>query len=285
MTSAVLFLGLSCGGPALPGLGKIKLEQLCNDPARCDAHGDATVSTLKGRKARPVFLAAKQGPESYLGKVAPDRRAESVLKTCGGDVVRDDWLESVKTVRTVELTSDGKKSLRAALRAHLAQELLDHPELLAGQSAGVDAVVDAATNGISLQRVSMVSQTYWLSDSAFERRVGQCGEEEYENIIYSLTLLQLSDLTRQELEAKLEAGLVQKLGTSPATALSDAPPDVEASGGELPEDESAASDSATAESPRSTPDRAAVLHERAFSAVQALASELRLIAAFGYDEK
>ena len=271
------------GGPTLPGLGTVKVEHLCADPSRCDARGDKAVATLQGGGATPIFLAEKQGPEHYLGKVAPERNARSVLKTCGGDVVRDDWFESGQTVRVVELTSDGKRSLREALKAHLAQELLAHPALLAGNEAKLESIVDGAATGASLQKVSMVSQTYWLSDAAFERRVAQCGEEEQENIVYSLTLLSLSELSRKELEAKLYAGLSAKLAyAGPAPEAAPAPAAVHD-----PEATPAAEaplEAAVAPLDPMVAHKLA-LQERAFATVRALANELRMIAAFGYDEK
>jgi hypothetical protein len=287
----VLFMG-SCGGggPTLHGLGKVELAQLCSDVSRCEARGDKAISTLNGRSARPIFLADKQGPSSYLGKVAPDRKAASVLKTCGGDVVRDDWLESGQTVRVLELTSDGKKSLRDAIKAHLGQELLAHPALLEGRESQLETIVEQASSGASLKRVSMVSQTYWLTDSAFEKRVGQCGEEEHENIIYSLTLLQLSEFSRKELESKIFDALAAKLSEpAPAaegSAVTGAASAVAEEAGSAPSD--GAPPEPLEPSPTPPPDprlaRRMALQERAFGAVRALASELRLIAALGYDE-
>jgi len=286
-------MGLSCGGgPTLPGLGKIELEQLCSDVGRCEARGDDAVSTLKGRKARPIFLAETQGPESYLGKVAPERKAESVLKTCGSDIGKSDWLESGPTLRVVELTSDGKKSLKEALKAHLARQLLERPALLEGQEANLESIVDSATGSAGLQKVSMVSQTYWLKDAAFEKRVAQCGEEESENIIYSLTLLQMSDLSRKELESKLYTGLGAKLLADAKSDSVPAPQEPsEAAPSEALDDASAPAaaqvSSAGGEAAAADPmvARRAALTELSFAAVRALANELRLIAAFGYDAK
>lgn len=293
-------MGLSCGGgPTLPGLGRVDVAALCGDAARCDARGDEAKSTLTGRKARPVFLAATQGPESYLGKVAPERNAASVLKTCGSDIVKSDWVESGPTLRVLELSSEGKKSLREALKTHLAAKLLAQPKLLATQKdASVEALVDAAASGASLQKVGMVSQTYWLTNAAFERRVAQCGEEDYENIIYSLTLLQMSELSHKELESRLYAGLAAKLGPAPALTSGQAEQEPVALDGESeeavvgsapaaePSDTMEGEPSDTMEAAPSDPAAAheALLRELAFGAVRALANELRIIAAFGYDE-
>jgi hypothetical protein len=277
---------LSCQRPtSLPSLGVVKPEQLCSDVKRCDVRGDEAVSTISGSKQPPIHLAEHQGPESYLGKVAPKRNGNSALKTCGGDVSHDDWLETGPAARTVELADQGKQQLRAALKTHLGQQLLEHPEALAGQTATIDAVVEGASQGLGLSRVGMLSQTYWLTDAAFERRVGQCGEEEYKNVIYSLTLLRLSDLTHKELEAKLLAGLLAKLpGPGSAEARSD--------GGELAREPDAVtaepaapalvSDGGVASDPRQA--HQALLRELAYGAVQSLASELRTIAALGFDE-
>lgn len=282
ISSIALFMGLHCGGPQLPGLGSIKVEQLCGrgDVKRCDARGDHAVSTIAGGKASPIYLAAKQGPASYLGKVAPERNARSVLKTCGAEVVRDDWLASEPTIRVVELESDGKKSLRESIKGHIAQELFARPALLTGHEAQVESIVEAVAQAASLQKVSMVSQTYWLTDSAFEKRVAQCGEEEYDDIVYSLTLLQLSELSRKELEAKVYGALLSKLGATEAPADPAAPSDAE-DGAEEAEATAGGETGSDGEAPTSP----RALLDCASSAVGALANELRLIAAFGYDEK
>lgn len=329
----------SCGGPTqLPSLGVVKPEQLCSEVKRCDVRGDAAVTTLNGRKASPIHLADGQGPESYLGKVAPKRNANSVLKTCGGDITKDDWLETGPTARMVELTNDGKLLLRASLKTHLAEQLLSQPRLVEGQSASIDAIVDAASQGLGLQKVSLLSQTFWLKDSAFERRVGQCGEEEYKNIIYSLTMLRLSELTQKELESKLLTNLEAKLpapaptpaesaasGTGepaseaeafpPAIAQSVAAPAAVAApvaeatapaaaakGKKKKKGAAAAAEPVPATTPAALPApapapvvvqapkldarevHAAQLRELAYGTVRALASELRTIAALGFDE-
>jgi hypothetical protein len=282
----LLALGsLSCTHTTtLPSLGTLRPETLCSDVKRCDVRGDVAVSTLNGSKAVPIHLAAGQGPESYLGKVAPKRIANSVLKTCGGDVTRDDWLETGPAARTLELTDQGRQQFRASIRAHLAEALLAHPEVLNEQTS-IDATVDAAASGLGVTKVGLLSQTYWLKDASFEKRLGQCGEENYADIIYSLTLLRLSDLTQKELESKLVIGLEAKL---PMVATSASAEPVEhaepldlllAPAAKRPLASAAA---VPAVDPVSA--HHALLRELAFGTVQALASELRTIAALGFDE-
>ena len=204
--------GCFFGKPKLAPLGPVEMDSLCSDLARCDARGDVAVSTMKGRKPAPIHLADGQGVESYLGKVAPERSAQGVLKTCGSDVSREDWLETGPSVRVVELPPEGKQHLRESLKASISRGLLARQgDLSMTTELDVEATSEAAVRQVGLPKISMISQTYWLKDSAFERRVGQCGEEEYANIIYSLTLLQLSELTRKDLETKLVAGLESKL--------------------------------------------------------------------------
>lgn len=264
----------------LPRLGAVPLTQLCSDVERCDARGDFAFNTLKGKKAAPIFLADNQGPQHYLGKVAPERNANGVLKTCSAEVTSDDWLESGAAVREFDLPSDGKLQVKSALKAHLARALLARGDELADSDLDVAGTVESASRGLGLKRLSMISQTYWLKDAAFERRVGQCGEEEYKNIIYSLTLLELSELTRKELEEKLLDGLSHKLEqaapTEPPTRSPDAllddltaPPASSADAGAKPPDKAA---------------RRAILREVAHDAVRDLAMELRMIAALGFDE-
>lgn len=287
LSSAILFLGLSCGGgnTTLPALGSVPPSSLCSDVKRCDVRGDKAVSTLQ---SGPVHLADKQGPESYLGKVAPKRVADSVLLTCGGEVVRDDWLETGPTARTLKVSDEGKQKLRASLKNFLAQQLLAHPELLAGGNTTVEALIDAGTQGTTPSELSLVSQTYWLTDSAFEKRVGQCGDENYADIIYSLTLLSLSDLTRREVESKLLANLEAKLPEPPLAEV-EAPPASEPAahveGPETPEAKPAAAPAAPAPPPDAHAVREALLKEMAFNTVKGLAGELRTIAAFGFDER
>lgn len=286
-TYALVALGLlGCGhSTTLPSLGTIKPETLCSDIKRCDVRGDVAVSTLSGRKVSPIHLAAGQGPESYLGKVAPKRKANSVLKTCSGDVTRDDWLETGPAARTLELTDKGKVLLRGSIRAHLAEALLAHPEALSGQASPttIDATVDAAASGLGVSRIGLLSQTYWLKDAAFERRVGQCGEENYGEIIYSVTLLRLSDLTQKELETKLVSGLEAKLALRPSSTDEPAanephaePLDLLLAPAAKPTPAVAAVDAVEAHH--------ALLRELAYTTVQALANELRMIAALGFDE-
>jgi hypothetical protein len=275
---------LSCAGQTrLPSLGVVKPEQLCSEIERCDVRGDEAVSTLSGRHTSPIHLADGQGPESYLGKVAPKRRANSALKTCGGDVTHDDWLATGPTARTVELSDQGKQQLRASLKAHLAQQLLAHPQVLVGQTATIDGVVEAASQGLGLQRVGLLSQTFWLKDAAFERRVGQCGEEEYKDIIYSLTMLRLSDLTQKELESKLQSNLEAKLPyVEPAAPGADVESEPLPSTVQRPTADAAEGEAVAALDPVLA--HKALLRELGYGAVKALSSELRTIAALGFDE-
>ena len=286
-STTLLTLGLvGCNATTtLPSLGTIKPETLCSDIKRCDVRGDVAISTLSGRKVVPIHLAAGQGPESYLGKVAPKRKANSVLKTCNGDVTRDDWLETGPAARTLELTDQGKVLLRGSLRAHLAEALLAHPEAPVGQASPttIDATVDAAASGLGLSRIGLLSQTYWLKDAAFERRVGQCGEENYADIIYSLTLLRLSDLTQKELESKLIIGLEAKLALRPQSVEEQ----VSGKSHAEPLDlllAPAAAPAASVPPVDVAEAHHALLRELAYTTVQALASELRTIAALGFDE-
>ena len=260
---ALCLSGCSSSATSLRGLGKVATKSLCGEPKRCDVRGDEAVTTLG---ATPLYLAEGQGPESYLGKVAPAREARSVLKTCGGDVKRDDWLETGPTVRVLELNNDAKAQLRSMLKAQLAEELLAHPQLFEERKAGIDSVVEGASSSASLQRVTLLSQTYWLKDPAFERRVAQCGEEEMANIIYSFTLLRLSDLTQNELQSKLLHGLETRLAP------------------ELVEDEESGERRESPETAAANAAQRALLKEVASGAVRGLAGELRLIAAFGFDE-
>ncbi len=286
-----LALGLAgCAGTALPGLGPIKAENVCSEVKRCDARGDKALSNLR-RGSEPIHLAEGQGPQSYLGKVAPKRNAKSVLKTCGGDVTRDDWFETGPAPHLVELSEAGKRELRSTLKAHLAEELLKHPELFTGPDANPEGTVEAASAGAGLSKVGLISQTYWLKDGAFERRVGQCGEEDYANIIYSLTLLRLSDLTQRELESKLSAALAAKLmppqPAPGAGASAEETPAAEASEEPAKEGETAdtGSESDAGAALADAQARRALVQELAHAAVRSLADDLRVIAAFGYDEK
>jgi hypothetical protein len=285
----------------LSGLGPIDAAQICPDVKRCDARGDRAFSTIRGtlfRKARPIYLAEGQGPESYLGKVAPKRKAQSVLMTCGGDIGKDDWYETAPVLRTIELTEAGKRELRTALRTHFAQELNERPKVLEGTDATPEAAVEAASMWLNVKKVGLVSQTYWLKDAAFERRVAQCGEEEYGNIIYSMTIVRLSDLMHKELEARLLDGLEPRLSGEPVAEAAEAESEPLAEAAEPSEDSAQASEQAAPvpaqEAPASTAEadararedaRYALMQELAYRAVHKFAAELHAITAFGYDEQ
>lgn len=264
----------------LPRLGKVPLAQLCTDIDRCDVRGDVAINTLKSKKAAPIFLAESQGPQHYLGKVAPQRKVNGALKTCASEVTKDDWLSSGTTVHEFDLPNDGRQQLRSALRAYLAGALLDRNDELSGGELDVAATVDAAASGVNLKRMSMISQTFWLKDIAFERRVGQCGEEEYTDIIYSLTLFELSELTRKELEAKLLDGLTMKVAE--ALPAPEPSPSGVALLEELGPSTSTAKDAGA--TPSTPAQRRAILREVAHDAVRSLSNELRMIAALGFDE-
>lgn len=284
----LLSLLAGCGHPTLRALGSVKVKQLCSDVKRCDVRGDAAISMLRGRKTTPQYLAAGQGPEAYLGRVAPKRNAKSVLKTCGSDVTRDDWLESGPSVRVIELSNAGKQQFRAALKTRLAQELVEHPAVLAGREVGIDSAVEGATSGLGLQRVSLISQTYWLKDSAFEKRVALCGEEEYGNIIYSMTVVRLSDLTQKELESRLTAGLEAKLlppPPAPAPAKLETPTDLDIlQADELHGEALHLSPEHPPQAPDAREGDRTMLRDLAQRTVRAFASELQLVAALGFDE-
>jgi hypothetical protein len=272
------------------GLGAVRPAQLCPDLKRCDARGDTAVSTVRGFKARPIYLADGQGPESFLGKVAPDRKAEGALMTCGGDVTKDDWHETAPTLRTLELDEQGKKELRTALRTHFAEALHVNQKVLEGTDATPEAAIEAAALWLNVKKVGLVSQTYWLKDAAFERRVSQCGDEHYENIIYSVTVLRLSDLMHKELELRLvdglDARLTNRLPLVPPP-LAPAPASDPAASHEVatpPSTPTQAARSPIAEAAAIEDARYTLMQELAYRAVHALAGELRVVAAFGYDE-
>lgn len=299
MLSLSLLLAGCARTTQLRALGSVDPKQLCPDVQRCDARGDATVSTLRGRKAQPIYLGARQGPESYLGKVAPERKASSVLKTCGGDVTRDDWLVTAPARRPVSLPERGVKELRELLRNRLAEALDQQPKLLDDTGLTVAEASKRAAQQLRLTPLELTSQTYWLSDSAFEKRLGQCGEEEYENIIYSITLLSLADLARKELATQLCVGL-ESLWSAPARAAESEPTSSEeqsveksldalatheVQGDDLVAQARAAESEAAAAAVARQEQRKKLSEEACFRAADALASELRIVAALGFDEQ
>jgi hypothetical protein len=139
----------------------------------------------------------------------------------------------------------------------------------------VDASLSEVVKAVQLDRVSWVSQTYWLNDAAFERRVTQCGEEERENIIYSLTVIAPSQAFQTDLSIKLERALNEKLG-KPEAASADA-------GAELAASEATAPAAPTEEGEGAA--HAAQRHDTlARDVVRALARDTRVVAALGFDD-
>jgi hypothetical protein len=117
-----------------------------------------------------------------------------------------------------------------------------------------------------------VSQTYWLNDTAFERRVTQCGEEERDNIVYSMTVIAPSQAFQTDLSLKLERALNEKLGPGGAAADADA-------GEPVP---SEAADPAASEGESKN---AFARHDTlARDVVRALARDTRVVAALGFDD-
>jgi hypothetical protein len=153
-----------------------------------------------------------KGPEQLLGKVAPGRKAESVMKTCGAEIAANDWLSAPEVIRQFKLGADGKRELRQRLHAYLAARV---SALAIPAKSGAEASVRSVSDAVDIDQVSWVGQTYWLSDSAFERRVAQCGEEERDNIIYSFTVLAPSEAFQVDVASKLEHALNSKLGPLP----------------------------------------------------------------------
>ncbi|MDB4991221.1 MAG: hypothetical protein JWN04_6399, partial [Myxococcaceae bacterium] len=137
------------------------------------------------------------------------------------------------------------------------------------------------STGLGLPRIGLLSQTFWLKDAAFERRVGQCGEENYGDIIYSLTLLKLSELTQKELETKLVLGLEAKLPIEPTESEAAPEPAVDPMELLAKPNKPPAAAVETADPVAAHHD---LIRELAYGTVQALAGELRTIAALGFDE-
>lgn len=209
----MLFLGLAfatCGGRAthIRSIGEVRIQNLCDDPSRCEVRGDAYTNVLKDRSEPRQYLAPGQGPDQYLGKVAPERNIRGALVTCGAPLTSADWLHTAPVVRAVKLDAKGAGELTSSLRSHLSRHLATHPELQdQGAERTMEGIIDSALAAVRPRTVRVGSQSFWLSDSAFEKRVGLCGEEEYENIVYSITVLELSPTFQLDLEAALRHGL------------------------------------------------------------------------------
>jgi hypothetical protein len=280
----------TCAPKPLPSLGKVDPKQLCDDPTRCEARGDAVHNALK--KGPPPYLAGGAGPEQFLGRVAPARNPSSALKSCGGDVKPADWLSTAPAIRDVVLDKDGKQRIYDAMKAQLVAAM-GKAGMIERADADLKANVDAAVAAVDFAKVSLVEQTHWLSDAAFEKRVGQCGEDFYEQVIYSITVIGMADLFQKDLEMKLGAALAAKLikaAPSPAeTAQIQASEERAAPAGEgevaadvaqPPLAESAPSLLASAPS-ISTQECQAV----ARTAVNEVARSSRFVAAFGFDDR
>lgn len=259
----------ACAGARIEPFGETRIDTLCNDVKRCEARGDKVVNLLGDKKAPRLYLAPDKGPEQLLGKVAPKRKANSVMKTCGAEISANDWHSAPEAVRQMPLGKHAKEELRRRLRAYLSARVatLNLPENDSVE-ASLSAVVDEAAQ---LDRVSWVSQTYWLTDTAFERRVGQCGEDERDNIIYSLTVLSPSQAFQADLTFKLARALRAKLG---AGSTSDAGAEEQAAA----EPPAAATDDADAGADASRYDTVAR------DVARTMARDTRVVAALGFDD-
>jgi hypothetical protein len=263
----------ACKVARIEPFGEAKLSALCADEKRCETRGDSVINLLKQKGTQRLYLAPDKGPEQLLGKVAPERKAESVLKTCGAEVAVNDWLTAPETLRSFTLGEHGKEELRERLRSYLSARA---GALTVSEKKTVDASLSEVVKAVQLDRVSWVSQTYWLNDTAFERRVTQCGEEERENIVYSLTVIAPSQAFQTDLSIKLEHALNEKLGKKDTGA--DAGVELVASEATLaaaPPDEGEGEVGAGAAQRHDTLAR---------DVVRALARDTRVVAALGFDD-
>lgn len=270
----LLTLSSACRTARIEPFGEAKLDALCADTKRCGARGDTVVNLLKNKKSARTYLVPDKGPEQLLGKVAPGRKADSVMKTCGAEITVSDWLSAPEVIRQFKLGADGKRELRQRLHAYLAARV---STLTIPEKSGAEASVKAVSDAVDIDEVSWVGQTYWLSDAAFERRVAQCGEEERDNIIYSFSVLSPSEAFQVDVENKLQHALNSKLGALPAADAGAA------------QDSDAATDSLQTEpTPDSTDADAGPALQRydtiARDVVRALARDTRVLAALGFDD-
>jgi hypothetical protein len=265
--SLILLALVACKGARIEPFGETKLSALCPDEKRCDTRGDSVVNLLTQKKTQRLYLAPDKGPEQLLGKVAPERKAESVLKTCGAEVSANDWLATPEALRSFPLGENGKAAVRERLRSYLSARA---DALLISEKQTVDASLSEVVQAVTLDSVSWVSQTYWLHDAAFERRVTQCGEEERANIVYSMTVIAPSQAFQTDLSLKLLRALNDKLGAEGARTEADA--------GEA---ESAAAGAAEGEGAAGVRMRHDTL---ARDVVRALARDTRVVAALGFDD-
>jgi hypothetical protein len=283
-----------CGDKPIPTIGHVKLTELCDDTSRCEVRGDGVYNALK--KGAPPYLARGAGPEQYLGKVAPKRNPASVLTTCGGEVAASDYLSSAPTPREVTPDKEGKRRIRDAIKGQLVRAM-SKAGIVERADSKLKARVDAAVAAVDFQKLSMVEQTYWLSDAAFEKRVGQCGEEFYDQVVYSITVIGLSDLFQKDLELKLSDSLAAKLAVTPVVA----PPSLAVDTTATTEAAATLEGQAAAPTPPASPEpppgaivpaadappliSAKDCAEVARQAITELAKESRFVAAFGFDDK
>lgn len=275
---SALCLLAACRVAHIEPFGEAKLDSLCEDTKRCDARGDKVENLLSKGKAPRLYLSPDKGPEQLLGKVAPKRDAGSVLKTCGAEIAAADFVAAPEEIRQFTLGDHGKEELRQRLHAYLSARTgaLSIPD-----KQSVESSLSAVIHSVALDRVSWVSQTYWLTDSAFERRVGQCGEEERKNIVYSLTVLSPSQA--------FQADLISKLTQALSTTLSK-DQDAGADGGAeaVATDEAALAPEPPAAAPAAGDDEADAgppTHDTlARDVVRALSRDTRVVAALGFDD-
>lgn len=265
----LLLVPCGCRAARIEPFGESKLAALCEDVKRCEARGDSVINLLKKGGAR-LYLVPDKGPEQLLGKVAPARKVDSVMKTCGADIAAQDWLQAPDAVRDLKLDAEGKRALRARLHAYLAGRV---GTFSVTSEMGAEASIRSVAQEVALDRVTWVSQTFWLTDGAFERRVAQCGEEERENIVYSMTVLAPSASFQSDLTTKLRAALQKNLG---ARGDADAAPASEPAAGD-PTD-------AGADVPAAQDAREQAYDTLARDVVRAFSRDTRIVAALGFDD-
>lgn len=289
---ALLFMS-ACGGLHVEPFGGVKLSALCNDVKRCEARGDKVLNLLKDKRALRLYLAPQKGPEQVLGKVAPKRKIDSVLKSCGKEVTPSDWLASAEAIREVPLDADGKAEVQSRLRANLsARAGALH---LSGEQM-VEATLREVIGSLQLKQASWVSRTYWLSDVAFERRVGQCGEEERKDIVYSLTVLEPSQGFQSDLARQLEQALRAQLERQGETSEADDAADGAQQAGDqaeeamrepeaVPAAEEEPASASAAQAADAADEGAGMSYEAlALDVVTSFARNTRVVVALGFDE-
>jgi hypothetical protein len=298
---SLALLALSaCSTLHVEPFGGVQLSALCNDTRRCEARGDKVFNLLTNKRSPRLDLAPQKGPEQVLGKVAPKRKIDSVLKSCGKEVTPSDWLASAEAIRELPLDAEGKAEVQSRLRATLSSRA--GALHLSGEQM-VEATLREVIGSLQLKRASWVSRTYWLSDVAFERRVGQCGEEERKDIVYSLTVLEPSQGFQSDLAKQLEQALRAQLeGQDEAreTDVDEADVDEAAESAEQageitqeatsePGAEPGAAEAATSEPPAEARDGADASERMSYEAlaldvVTSFARNTRVVVALGFDE-